>query len=856
MVIYPPKKSGKYTCGGKALGLLKLLEFKDITVPDFLIIPAENFDAIINNNSNDIQKTKEQLASFSFPVKTVHQLKEIIAQWQKTNKYVIVRSSIADEDGQQDAFAGIMESYSGLNDIDQILEAVNKCAISAFSDQALSYRQQKKITSAIRPAVIIQQQINAEVSGVIFSTYPAFPFVMAINAVWGMGEGLVNGDLSADEYFIDKSSGKDDFINIVEKDQQVAPASTSSLKFIEVSQDLKMIACINQPQRQSIFKIASFLESNFSKPLDIEFVIEKDKIYIVQARPITQVIPQALVYDNSNIQESFSGVTSMLTFSFAQRAYATVYRQTMQLLSLPPKTLLQYEPVINNLLAMEKGRVFYNINNWYKGLLLLPSFKQNKEDMERMMGLEDPVAFIVDTQKSVFAKLLSIPRVLFNLSKLLFAFAQLKKSITIFLNHFNSVYHTFYHSSKIYQSAAEIIKAKEFLDHHLLENWTTPIINDFYLMMMNGKVRRRLVYLGFSNPDDFLSRYFAGNQQVESAIQAFEMQKLAKKALKDKSLTAFLISDQDDIHQLVKNQHLQYYQLVENFIENYGDRTVGELKLETITMRLNPAIFYSYLRNYLLNPQILYEEFPSYLHQEAKQELALKQLRKSFGYKRTTEKLLNNLQQAIQNREAMRLQRTKLFGMYRSLYLAGADILLKNNLIDSHRDVFHLRESEFFEALSHKLPHLKSLIDNRKIEFEENKKVDVPSRIFFPPAPYKKEDENLTPSQLNGTGCVAGSLTAEIIVISSPEDDLNVNGKIICALRTDPGWVALFPACKGVLIEKGSPLSHSVILLREFGIPTIINIKGLTKRLISGDTVKIDGTTGEIEIVDDRSNSK
>lgn len=856
MVIYPPKKIAKYTYGGKALGLLKLLAFNQITVPDFLIIPAENFDVIINDSANDIQKTKKQLTNFKFPLKSVQKIQEIITKWQKTNKYIIVRSSISDEDGDQDAFAGIMESYSGLTDLSQILEAVNKCAVSAFSDRALNYRKLKKISSAIRPAVIIQQQINADVSGVIFSTYPSFPFVMAINAVWGMGEGLVNGDLIADEYYIDKSSGKDDYINIVEKEMQVVSNHSISSKFIQVPNGLKLSACINQQQRTLLYKTASFLEHKFTKPLDIEFVIKNDKIFVVQARPITQAIPQALVYDNSNIQESFSGITSMLTFSFAKRAYATVYRQTMQLLSLPEKTLHEYEPVIQNLLGIDKGRVFYNINNWYKGLQLLPSFKQNKEDMERMMGLDEPVSFVVDTKKTVFAKLKAIPMLLFNLGRLLVAFANLKKNIALFLKHFNHIYHNFHHSAKVYHSSTEILEAKAFLDQQLLENWTTPIVNDFYLMMMNGKVRRRLERLSFSNPDDFLSKYFAGNQQVESAIQAFEMQKLAKKGLEDSSLTALLTSAfSNNIHQQVKNQYPNFYHLVNIFIENYGDRTVGELKLETVTMRLNPSIFYNYLKNYLLNPQILDKEISSHLHQEAKQELALKQLSRNFSYKRKTEKLLNNLQQAIQNREVMRLQRTKLFGMYRALYLAEADILVKNGVIENLRDVFYLSELELFEAEKNQPNNVKSLIEDRKLEFEEYKKVDVPSRIFFPPAPYKKEDENISSSQLRGTGCVAGLLTAEIIVINNPEDDLNVSGKIICALRTDPGWVALFPTCKGVLIEKGSPLSHSVILLREFGIPTIINIKGLTKKMNSGDIITMNGVSGEIEILENQPNS-
>ena len=89
-------------------------------------------------------------------------------------------------------------------------------------------------------------------------------------------------------------------------------------------------------------------------------------------------------------------------------------------------------------------------------------------------------------------------------------------------------------------------------------------------------------------------------------------------------------------------------------------------------------------------------------------------------------------------------------------------------------------------------------------------------------------------------------MSGEIILIKDPGDSLDVNGKIICALRTDPGWAALFPTCKGVLIEKGSSLSHSVIMLRELGIPTIINVPGLCNRLQSGEWVRMDAGSGEI----------
>ncbi len=849
MIIYPPQKNSGYTAGGKALGLLKLLVCKEINVPDFIIVPAENFDEIIQSCNGVHLEIREQLKKFQFSSKEATKIDEIIKTWQTTNEFIIVRSSIADEDGKQDAFAGIMESYSNLSNLDEVLNAVNECAASAFSDKALAYRRQKNISAGIRPAVIIQKQINADVSGVIFSTYPVFPAVMAINAVWGMGEGLVNGDLNADEFYLDKCSGKLDFEHIADKEFAVAFPQKGKSKFTKVKENDRMKACLNTLQLQEVFKMMSTLEKKFSHPLDIEFVVSDDNIYIVQARPITQVIPEQVVYDNSNIQESFNGVTTALTFSFAHRAYATVYRQTMQILSLPKQTLEEYEPVINNLLGNIKGRIYYNINNWYKGLQLLPSFKQNKEDMERMMGLEEPVAFVVDTEKSFLNKLKVLPSLFLNLLKLLQAFSNRKKNIKEFLAHFETSYEYFYSHLNGCDSPEKIKNQKEWLDKKLLNNWTTPIINDFYLMMVNGKVRRKLNHLGFTNPDEFLSEYFAGNQDVESAKQALDMQKMALDVLNNLALKELLITIRKDLHEVVREHHPDFFNEVEHFIKIYGDRTIGELKLETMTMRRSPGIFYSYLRNYLLNPGALQKPISSSLHENASQELKKKWRRRPAFYRKNLVTTLKNLQEAIRHRESMRLQRTRLFGMYRSLYLVAAAYLVKEKRIRTPEDIFHLTENEIFQLLNHHLPDAEDLIENRKIELQKQMNEEAPSRVLFPPAPYKKSEENFDCSVLSGTGCVAGIVTGEIIVINHPEDDLNVNGKIICAQRTDPGWVALFPACKGVLIEKGSPLSHSVILLREFGIPAIINIKSLSKKLKSGDNVRMDGTTGKIEIL-------
>jgi pyruvate,water dikinase len=237
------------------------------------------------------------------------------------------------------------------------------------------------------------------------------------------------------------------------------------------------------------------------------------------------------------------------------------------------------------------------------------------------------------------------------------------------------------------------------------------------------------------------------------------------------------------------------------------------------------------------------------LRQTALKELQEKLASHSNLFKKSVFRSLEKLQQAIQNREALRLERTRLFGMYRSIYLSLGETLRTTGTIESQRDIFYLTEEEIMQVVLKGSDTVKTLIRERKKEFESYLKEEVPNRIVIP-SPPGNTSSITNSNNLIGTSCYPGKVTGEAILVTGPEDNLDVHGKIVCALRTDPGWAALFPTCKAVLIEKGSALSHSVILLREFEIPTIINISGLTKKTKSGQRLSVDATTGEIQILD------
>ncbi|QED38644.1 hypothetical protein FK178_13380 [Antarcticibacterium arcticum] len=839
MIIYGNKN--QKGVGGKASGLYNLREM-GLQVPDFLVIPYENFRVCIAENKDE-ETVKAALLNYELPPKDQIQLNKILKEWNFPQEPVVVRSSVLDEDGKRNAFPGMMDTFLNISTVADLKQAIAKCAASAWSPRVMEYRRQYDLSLQPKPAVIIQRQINPDASGVLFSTFPEYPQEMAIHAVYGFGEGLMNGSAEGDEFYFERSTGNLHRKNILTKEFYLERGEGSGLIKLPLDVKKQHISCLEPQVLEQLFASASTAEKIAGHPLDIEFAVKDKEIFFLQARPITREIPAIVVYDNSNIQESYCGVTTPLTFSFASRAYKTVYRQTMQVLGIPGRKILAHDAILSNLLGLVKGRIYYNINNWYRGLQLLPSFRQNKADMELMMGLEEPVDLVEDVEKSLSEKIKILPGLLLNYSRLWLKFKKLPELVPAFQENFSRYYTAFYKEEFQTLNSSEFLQKKNDLDENLLNSWSIPIINDFNVMMVNGAVMRGLRKAGITRPEEFITRYLCGDPEIESTQPTLAMINLAETAQQYPGLRELIISFPEDLHTTIERDHPEFYKKVTAFIHQYGDRTVGELKLETFTMRVRPQIFYKYLRNFLAGEKIATADLGK-VKAEAEKELETLLQKRSFLFKRKLHKDLKKLKLAIRYRENMRLERTRLFGMYRQVYRARGRALVEDGRLETVEDVFYLTEDELIDL--NEAANLKQLIAERKEEFSRYRKQEVPSRVIVP-SPPKQEDIAIEETGiLKGQGCYPGQVSGEVILIKDPGDSLDVNGKIICALRTDPGWAALFPTCKGVLIEKGSSLSHSVILLRELGIPTIINIPNLCSRLASGDRVKMDAASGEI----------
>lgn len=875
--------------GGKAANLAWMSR-EGLPVPRWWVVCTDAFRELLDNNSlrpfiegelrilhraginTDVEgvsaRIRERILAASLPPALERELAALAAQH---DGYWAVRSSVQGEDAEGASFAGQMDSYLFQRGTAALRQSLLQVAASAFNARALLYRKARGIPlTDIRTAVILQEMVDGEVSGVMFTAHPVTGSRRhaLISAAWGVGEGIVAGICNTDEFSVGLF---DDTIERTLADKDVAvvldAGSGRGTREVEVPAERRQVPCLSDAQVLELRDLGRRLARLRRFPQDIEWTLRDGRVHLLQTRPVTHLPPPAapvdrrLVFDNSNIQESYCGVTTPLTFSFASRAYAIVYEQTMRVLGVSERQVEAHRDMLDNMLGLVHGRVYYNINNWYRGLLLLPSFRTNKADLERMMGLTDPVDLVQDREFTFLEKLGRLPQMLRALFHLLRGFRRMPRLVEDFRGLFEAVCHGVPREELHTLTPGQLIEEARRLERDLMRRWTTPIINDFYVMMMNGRVHRALVAAGFSEPAVLQNNLLSGEEGIESTEPTKFLLGLCAYARQRPDLRR-LVQEGDNATLLdqVQVQDPRFYARCREYIERYGDRTIGELKLESVTLRQDTSFLFAVLKNYLaredLSPETLAAREAQFRASAEAEAFAAIRARQGSRALRRFRRDLARLRDAIRNRENMRLARTRLFGIYRDLYLEIGRQFAFDGLLESPRDIFYLAVDELYAWYDGRAVQtdLKALVAARRREYAAYEEADLPHHFWtwgmvyhhnafaYPHAGKAVEGDGL-----KGTGCYPGIVEEKVRLIFSPEDELSLNGQILCTVRTDPGWAPLFPTAGGLLVERGSTLSHSAVVARELGIPAIVGIPDITRRLRDGERVRMDGAAGTIE---------
>lgn len=819
--------------GGKAAGLGRLLA-AECRVPPFFVIPA---DCDTTEERDAIAEALDRLGPGPFAV----------------------RSSAVAEDGAQASFAGQLETVLGPANLEEVIAAIDVCRASGDTESLRAYCK----IHGVEPgpvAVVVQQMIAGEGSGVAFSRDPEDPEFVLVSAGWGLGEGVVQGTVQCDTYRVEPRGG---MIGEIEYKPSALRLVDGRPQEVEVPEEFRHIAVLDEAQLYELGLWCRSLETLYDCPQDVEWTLHEGQLYLLQTRPITVPVPwgHRMLWDNSNIVESFSGTTTPLTFSFARNAYSIVYQLFCRVMGVSEETITANRNSFRRMIGLIQGRVYYNLNAWYRVVAMLPGYRFNRSAMEQMMGVseaaddEDAVA----TEASWQERLLVTPKILGLVAGIVWRGIRREADCRRFEKEFEAAYRPWREADLESMNPGELQHAYADLERKLLWNWTAPLINDWFTMIHHGRLTKRCQdWLGEPEESDLANALLAGEGDLESTAPTRELLRQAAQIRETPELLALFESEKSDteVYREAMKQDT-FSEFFTTYLEVWGDRCVDELKLETVPLKARPEFLIRSLRNYLQGPPVDPSTFGENERKSREAAEAIVRERLGFFRRRRFMKGVRKARACVAKRESLRFLRTRVFALVRDIFRAIAKKMAAAGAIAHPDDIFYLHIEEVWGWIdgSAVSVELREIIELRKAEFEGYAAAPALPERFHTFGPVHRNNRFLGEIKtaeidedglIRGTPCFPGVVTETVVIRHDPGEGLSLGGQILAAPRTDPGWVPLFPSISGLLVERGSLLSHSAVVAREMGIPTIVGLRGITDMLEDGERIEMNGQTGTV----------
>ena len=758
-----------------------------------------------------------------------------------------VRSNFSTEDGGEHSFAGqfltrlnvkrekvkeavqeVFASYAGSLDYKEKANRGKEeyCPTKREKGEQEKEEQQekaeqKKLESSIE-TVLIQEMLFPEKSGVLFTKNPkGILSEMVVVLGQGLGDKVVEDQENVLTYHYFPG-------------ECLYQEGRGQSCMSEQAQESPGLA-LDEEELKTLFTLGERIERIFQKPMDIEFAIEKGKLYILQAREITTLdmhLPVRIL-DNSNISESFPGICLPLSESFAGEMYSGIFTSLGR--RFLGKKVSSYKELFQRMVGGFSGRMYYEISSWYDILRLLPFSGKIIPVWQGMLGVSNEEISFSKKTPSFFLKC----RIALLFCYYFFVSQRKMQELDRFFQERYAEYGKRVDAEEDAQALYQIfLEMKE----DLLREWDITLINDMV---------------------SFISTHLYGKKTAFSLETMKPVRALS--ALKTVAGKYGLDSE-------------EYRREKKSYISAYGDRIVGELKLETRTYRTNEELLDRWILDSLETDSVEKDCEETSCSGKASE---LKQ-RKSFLY-RLAESSCNN-------REISRLHRTRCFGLMRRIVdkigekTIGFDVYYLSldelkELLFSGKD-FSLkiaREKELRKAYE-RLPVLSRIkllgkVDRdplageiRVLSYKSFKgKGDIEGQIGTPGKDgvirkagrigqmekAGKENGDATPRVFFGRGVSKGIFRGEVLKIKSLQEvrATEAKGKILLSYSTDPGWFPYLNMAGGLITERGSLLSHSAILARELEKPAVVNIPNIMEELQSGDIVEIDGDLGICSVI-------
>ncbi|MFX0038589.1 MAG: PEP/pyruvate-binding domain-containing protein [Promethearchaeota archaeon] len=884
----------KQEVGNKAANLGKLIQ-ENFQVPTGFVVKTNAYEYFLKSN-NLIELIQKSLASINYDNfesinnygKTIRNLIEngsipsdlIDEIKSKYNQFsfhsVAVRSSATAEDSPTASFAGQYDTYLNLKNLDQVYQHIKKCYASLWTNRAILYRYNNKIPhNKVKIAVVVQSMLSARSAGVLFTINPitANNTELLIESNFGLGESIVSGRSSPDQFFIQKlKSGSFKILNkrIGNKELAAYPISLENESGIEyklLSDELNQQPSINHDELIKLAEIGREIEKKFKKiPQDIEWAIGQDnQINILQTRPVTSIKPEIekpeIFWSRGYSDDYWNDNVTPLFFGLLGDPISKI-------VNIELNSIMGYKQMDTELLKLRNAHVYFNLNVIKKKIENeIPTFMRNEDVLNYFpegwgsYGKKTMKELPFHLIKRIVAEL----RIMLydpngSMSKTAEAYEDWDQKVFIpYCKEFDTKLQNIAQTGEfkdLIDLGAELDKT--MIPHFRLIRYGIPVHNIGMNLLVQYLLTR---FLGKEQCLKYYPILVSGlkHKLTQTNDQINNLVSLINKSAELKSI--FINNNSANIYNvLLSENNLAINNFLiefERFLNEYGDRGFTrepyyprwrELPLINI-MDMLKSLIKDQLQNFetLKNRNLRKRELIERIVESKirKQKFGLSKW-KFFSI------ILRNSRKYIKFRENQRFNLDKWITRNRNLYLVIGKILTNQGVISDDHKIFFLYKQEiknlaFNKYNQQEIQNLSSEVIKRFEEFKryENKlpsKFLLGSREFNDELKYNKESYIFY-----GIPASQGIITAPIRVVKDIDSISKVNaGDILVVSRTDPGWTPVFSKISGLITETGGILSHGAVVSREYGIPAVTNITNACKLFKTGQIIRIDGFRGTV----------
>ena len=780
---------------------------------------------------------------------------------------VAVRSSATAEDLPDASFAGQQETMLNVVGLEQVLAAIQRCFASLWTDRATQYRSSLGIApGSVRLAVVVQQMVEAEVAGVLFTANPLTGKrrEAVIDANPGLGEAVVSGATNPDHFVVHTTTGEIDERRLGDKQVQIE-ATTGGGTLQIVGGASPAHACLPDEQIRALATLGARVEALYEAPQDIEWAIDASgQIFLLQARPITTLFP--LPVGAPSTDEHLSVYLAFGVQQGTYRPFTPLGLSALRLLASGFLTLIGTplrDPLTDPGFVTEAAsRPFFEVTaalrNAFGRRLLLEAMREAEvhaaTNFESLVS--DPrLAFLSTPRRAfgrAFALLLVRTRLPWYFARAVLAPKATGRRVQRLMGHLQKT-----RQIDAEASASEHLAAAESLLRSCLQLAfrVSPVM--LAGMQSYALARRLLGNLASEQECQLVLGGSPTNPITQMNLALFHLAEALQEDATSRSLLQHLPAEQ-----LAKDyQHgrlpAPVQQGLARFLQEYGHLSVCELDLGVPRWSENPTDVFAYLS--------------SYLELGARAQAPDLQLQQAG---RAARAMIVTLAQRVESKHWLRgwlvrwcLERAHALAGYREmtrfvggLVLAQARAhllpvgaaLAEAGRLNQAEEIFFLTFSEIHAALAG--ADLRGQVSARRAIFEkELGRRRVPLVLLSDgtePAAQPEHTSNTVRPEgvLHGTPASPGRVTAPARVILDPHQARLFPGEILVAPSTDPGWTPLFLQAVGLVMEAGGAMAHGAIVAREYGLPAVVGVRGATTHIRTGQRITIDGALGTVSL--------